>query len=146
MNLPDRIAVIRTEYDHCFGCGPNNPIGLHLDGFERSSNKVKAVFTPRKDYHGFSELLHGGIVATGLDEIMAWTAILVENVMVMTGTLDLRYRKPAKVDATFILEGELVERRGRRLQLAGRMLDGHTTVADAAGLFLAIQDLDPASG
>jgi len=146
LSLPERISAIRAEYDHCFGCGPNNPIGLQLDSFKLSSNTVKAVFIPREHYHGFSDLLHGGIVATGLDEIMAWTAILVENVMVMTGTLDLRYRKPARVDATFVLEGELIERRGRRLRLTGRMLDGSTTVAEASGLFLAIQDLAPKGG
>ena len=72
---------------------------------------------------------------------MAWTAILVAEVMVMTGTLDLRYRKPAKVDATFALEGELLERRGRRLTLQGRMSEKETVVAEASGLFLAIEDL-----
>jgi acyl-coenzyme A thioesterase PaaI-like protein len=141
LSLPDRIAAVRAEYDHCFGCGERNPIGLRLNGFSRADTRVTALFTPRLDYHGFSDLLHGGIVAAALDEIMAWTAILAAEVMVMTGTLDLRYRKPAKVDATFTLEGELVERRGRRLQLQGRMTDQQIVVAEASGLFLAIEDL-----
>lgn len=146
MSLPDQIAAIRAEYDHCFGCGTGNPIGLQLDGFSRDGSKVTAAFTPRVDYHGFSDLLHGGIVAAALDEIMAWTAILVAEVMVMTGTLELRYRKPAKVETTFGLEGELLDRRGRRLQLKGRMIDQPRTdhplvVAEASGLFLAVQDL-----
>ena len=141
MNLPDRVEAIRRGYDHCFGCGPNNPIGLHLDGFDRTDNMIRASFDPRIDFHGFSDLLHGGIVATALDEIMAWTAILVEDVMVMTGKLDLRYRKPAKVTSTFVLEGELLERRGRRLQIKARMLDGDVVIAEASGLFLAIEDL-----
>ncbi len=141
MSLPDQIAAVRADYGHCFGCGVDNPIGLRLDGFEQIENTVRAVFEPRQDFHGFSDLLHGGIVATGLDEIMAWTAILVENVMVMTGTLDLRYRKPAPVDTSFALEGELIERRGRQLRLSGRMLDGDTVIAEAAGLFLVVQEL-----
>ena len=146
MSLPDQIAAIRAEYDHCFGCGPGNPIGLQLEGFSRDGSKVTAAFTPRVDYHGFSDLLHGGIVAAALDEIMAWTAILVAEVMVMTGTLELRYRKPAKVETTFGLEGELLDRRGRRLQLKGRMIEQQRTdhplvVAEAGGLFLAVQDL-----
>ena len=77
MNLPDRIATIRADYDHCFGCGAANPIGLQLDGFSLDARRVTASFVPRADYHGFSDLLHGGIVAAALDEIMAWTAILV---------------------------------------------------------------------
>ena len=145
MSLPDTIAAIRAEYDHCFGCGENNPIGLHLDSFTRDENQITAMFIPRVDYHGFADLLHGGIVAAALDEVMAWTAILVVEVMVMTGTLDLRYRQPAKVDATFTLKGELLERRGRRLRLQSRMLDQETVVAEASGLFLAIGDLRQAA-
>ena len=141
MNVEDRIAAIRADYDHCFGCGAANPIGLGLTGFERSANSVAAQFTPRPDYHGFSDLLHGGIVATALDEIMAWSAILIEHGMVMTGTLELRYRKPATVGATYTLQGELMERRGRRLKLRATMTDGAVTVAEASGLFLAVEDL-----
>ena len=141
MKLPDQVAAIRAEYDHCFGCGPANPIGLHLDGFTHEETKVTAAFSPRPDYHGFSDLLHGGIVAAALDEIMAWTAILVADVMVMTGRLDLRFRKPARIDTTFTLQGELLERRGRRLQLSGRMMEQHVVVAEATGLFLAVHDL-----
>lgn len=141
MNLPDRIAAIRGEYDHCFGCGTANPIGLNVTGFERFDNSVRACFSPRVDHHGFSDLLHGGIVATALDEIMAWTAILVEEVMVMTGKLDLRYRKPAKVGSSFVLEGTILERSGRRLTIKSEMRDGKIIVAQASGLFLAIEDL-----
>ncbi len=141
---PDRIASIRRGYDTCFGCGPSNPIGLGLDDFEQSGNMVRATFQPRSDFNGFADVLHGGIVATALDEIMAWTAILAEGVMVMTGKLDLRFGKPAGVASTFDLEGEVVERRGRRLQITGRMVDQGTIVAEAFGLFMAIEDLNEA--
>ena len=141
MNLPDRIEAIRADYAHCFGCGPENPIGLGLTDFVNEGATVTAAFTPRPAYHGFNEVLHGGIVATALDEIMAWTAILSREVMVMTGTLELRYRKPAPVDTCYRLEGWVEERRGRRLRLHGRMLDGPTAVAEASGLFLVVADL-----
>jgi acyl-coenzyme A thioesterase PaaI-like protein len=136
----DRVASIREAYNHCFGCGTANPIGLGLDGFERIDNTVRATFHPRPDYHGFADLLHGGIVAAALDEIMAWTAILVEETMVMTGTLDLRYRKPARSTSTFDLVGELEQRRGRRLQISGTLIDDDIVIAQANGLFIAVED------
>ena len=139
--LPERIEAIRRDYPDCFGCGVENPLGLQLDDFRVQGDGVVADFTPRPEYHGFSDLLHGGVVAAALDEIMAWTAILLEDIMVMTGTLDLRYRKPAPVDAVFALEGRLKERRGRRIRLEGRMLHAGTVVAQAAGLFLVVSDL-----
>jgi acyl-coenzyme A thioesterase PaaI-like protein len=146
MTVPERVAQIRAEYDHCFGCGSANPFGLQLDGFEVTGSAVVTTFTPRPEYGGFAGVLHGGIVAAALDEIMAWTAILTENVMVMTGTLELRYRKPAAVAASFTLQGELLERRGRRLKLAGRLLDDSTEVAGAVGVFLAVEDLPGVAG
>jgi len=137
----DRLASIREAYNQCFGCGTANPIGLGLDGFVRSGSTVRAEFRPRSDFSGFADLLHGGIVAAALDEIMAWTAILIEDTMVMTGTLDLRYRKPAQATSTFDLVGEMVERRGRRLQIAGRLNDDGVLVASASGLFIAVDGL-----
>lgn len=141
MTLPERIAAIRDQYDRCFGCGRANPIGLQLDGFERLDNQVAVKFTPHPDHMGFTDVLHGGIVAAALDEIMAWTAMLVEGVLVVTGTLDLRYRKPANVGTTFDLVGTLEDRRGRRLMATARLLDNGTAVADASAMFLTIADL-----
>lgn len=141
MSLSNRIEAIRADYAHCFGCGTANPIGLGLSGFTRVGSTVTASFLPRPAYHGFNDMLHGGIVATALDEIMAWSAILVEEAMVLTGTLELRYRKPAPIDSRYQLEGRVEERRGRRIRISGRMLDGATAVAEASGLFLVIAEL-----
>lgn len=141
MSLPDRIEAIRADYAQCFGCGSENPIGLGLTSFTREGSTVTAEFLPRPAYNGFNNMLHGGIVATALDEIMAWAAILVEEVMVMTGTLELRYLRPAPVDTRYLLDGRVEERRGRRLRVHGSMLEGATTVAEASGLFLVVADL-----
>ena len=48
-----------------------------LDGFEVVDDTVVAEFTPRPDYQGFGGVLHGGVLATALDEILAWSAILI---------------------------------------------------------------------
>jgi acyl-coenzyme A thioesterase PaaI-like protein len=140
--IDDQVRTVRNEYDHCFGCGISNESGLRIEGFRIEGDTIVAGFNPRQDHRGFSDLLHGGIIATALDEIMAWTAILCERVMVMTGNLQLRYRKPAKVTAQFRLEGEVLERSGKRLKIVGRMLDGDTLVAEASGLFLAVEELE----
>lgn len=131
------IDAMRAEYAHCFGCGPDNPMGLRLRDFVRDESTVSAIFVPRPEYRGFAEILHGGVIATALDEILAWTAILVANTMVVTGRLDVRFRKPAPADATYRLEGALIERRGKRLILEGSCRRDDAPVATARGLFLA---------
>ena len=92
---PDRLAAVRADYAHCFGCGLDNDAGLRIDGFERDGTTVAARFRPGAQHRGFQGVLHGGIVATALDEILAWTAILVARTMAVTATLDLKYRAPA---------------------------------------------------
>lgn len=123
-NLSARIAAIKASYDGCFGCGFENPLGLQLDGFASpDTGVVRTQWTPRADYRGFEGVLHGGIVTAALDEVMAWTAMLCEDVAVVTGTMELRFVQPATVDATYTLEGRIDERRGRRLMMRGRCID-----------------------
>ncbi len=143
---PEEIEAIRSEYAHCFACGRGNPIGMHLDGFARVDGEVVVSFTPRPEYAGFDGVLHGGIVATALDEIMAWSAMLDAGSLVYTGTMELRYRKVAPVDAEYELRGRVDEQRGRRFRLSGRMLTGGGEVASASGLYVRREAIAAAGG
>ena len=58
-----------TISDLCFGCGQNNPIGLKLK-FKWDGKTAKAEFTPNKFHQGWSDIIHGGITTTILDEAM----------------------------------------------------------------------------
>jgi acyl-coenzyme A thioesterase PaaI-like protein len=140
----DWLTRVRAEYGLCFGCGLENPIGLHVDHFSRVGNTVQARFTPRDHYKGFHGVLHGGIIATALDEILAWTAILVAGTMAVTATMDMKFRKPASADSEYQLRGRLVERRGRRLVLEGVCSTGEIVIADARALFLAVDSIESA--
>ncbi len=142
-NLDETVARLKRRYEGCFGCGVDNRLGLQLQGFSIDGATVQVEWRPRPDYRGFGGVLHGGVVTTALDEVMAWSAMLVERVAVVTGTLDLRFRRPALVEATYLVAGTVHERRGRRVMLSGRLADaadGHD-VATARGMFLVREDL-----
>lgn len=132
---------MRARYDHCFGCGESNPLGLHLDHFTRNGDSVSAPFVPRAEYAGFEGTLHGGIVATALDEISAWSAMYTHQVLVFTATLSIRYRAQADSKASFTLKGTVLERRGRRLKVAAEMLSEGKTIAQSDGLFIVAENL-----
>ncbi len=141
-DLDDLVTAKKAEYEACFGCGATNPIGIHVAAFERVDGGISAVFTPLPEHRGFEGLLHGGIIATALDEMLGWTAMLEEGVSVFTGKLELRYRKPAAPGGTYRLQGFLDERRGRRLLLHGdcRNEDGDV-IAEASGLYLVAEGI-----
>ena len=70
---------------HCFACGKKNPGGLQLD-FTSSNGKTAAEFLPKKEHQGFKDLVHGGIIATILDEAMV-KAVLSTGVQAVTAEL-----------------------------------------------------------
>src|ERR1043166_7562515 len=55
----------------CFVCGESNPVGLKLR-FETDGRIVQTRFVPRAEHVGFRQTVHRGIIATLLDQIMAW--------------------------------------------------------------------------
>ena len=137
----EAVGRLRERYDHCFGCGSANPIGLHLDGFMVDDGDVIAPFSPRSEYAGFEGTLHGGVVATALDEISAWSAMFTHGVLVFTATLDIRYRSQAGSRDQFEMRGTVIERRGRRIKIAGQMIREGSVVAESSGLFIVAEDL-----
>ena len=94
------------------------------------------MFRPRPEHVGAGDSLHGGLAATVLDETMVWAGILQERVLSVTGTLNLRFRRPLYVTDTITAVGWVEERRGRRLKLAGRLEADEEIAAEASGLYL----------
>ncbi len=137
----ETIAYLRREYTACFGCGSGNTTGLQLDGFTVDGAQVTAPFRPEPRFAGFEGIVHGGVLATVLDEISAWSAMLTEGVLVLTASLDIRYHKKAIVGEHFTLAGTVTERRGRRLSIEGKVLAGTEIVAHSQGVFVAAKEI-----
>lgn len=145
--MPEDIAglveSVRRHYDDgCFACGRDNPIGLHLDDFALDDRQVSARFTPRAEYRGAGNTLHGGVAATALDEILVWAGILTEDVLTVTGSLTLRYRRPVHVEQPIIVSAAVEERRGRRLQITGELTVADQTRVEGSGLYLVAATLE----
>ncbi|MFN8543911.1 MAG: PaaI family thioesterase [Candidatus Binatia bacterium] len=87
----------------CFGCSPTNPLGLKAS-FLRRGDRVVADYTVADAYHGAPGVVHGGIVATLLDEVSCVAALFVGGVHVVTGELTVRYEAPVPVEAPIQLE------------------------------------------
>jgi acyl-coenzyme A thioesterase PaaI-like protein len=108
--------------------------------FRREGERVVADYTPAESQQGFPGVLHGGIIATLLDETMGRTGALRQQWLV-TGKLEIRYRKPAPIDQPMRVWAEIARERAGAIDAVGvvELLDG-TLVADARGLFLRLPD------
>lgn len=78
---------------HCFGCSPDNPIGLKLQFMEEGEDIV-AFWEPGEHYQGWNNILHGGIQASLLDEIGSWFVFARLKKGCVTSHLDIKYRRP----------------------------------------------------
>lgn len=141
--LAARVEAVRRHFgESCFACGRHNPLGLQLQGFDLVDGEVHAAFTPRPEYGGAGDTLHGGIAATALDEVLVWAGIVCEDVLTVTGTLELRYRRPIRIGGELRLRGRVDERRGRRLRCSGELwVEGEAAVT-ASGLYLVSHPID----
>jgi len=141
-NIAEFVDRIRRHYDDgCFACGRENPIGLHLDHFDLVDGEVSARFVPRADYRGAGEILHGGVAATALDEMLVWAGILVERVMTVTGRLEIRYPKPLAVTDELVGRARVDGMRGKRMTASAELVVGDEVRTQATGLFLVTADL-----
>lgn len=110
-----------------------------------------ATFTPGPQHYGPASSLHGGIAALVLDECMAAYGNAVDRVHTITGTLNLKYRKPVPLDGRPLrveawrddpaagVGGKVQPRRVTKM--FGRLLtaDGELAV-EAWGLFIRAWD------
>src|SRR5271166_6687128 len=77
------IPFAHTAQNKCFGCGPANPGGLHLEFLLAHDGSVVCLATITENFEGPAGYLHGGIIATLLDETMS-KAVRARNVTAMT--------------------------------------------------------------
>ena len=96
---------------YCFACGPLNPIGLHMEVSFRD-NKAFSRLALKREFQGWNDIVHGGVVATILDEIMAH-AVMHYVGHAVTTLLRITYRTPLHVGEEFEVIGYVVEQKSR---------------------------------
>ena len=97
----------------CFGCDPNNPIGLKLE-FSVEKNRIFSSWLPRSDLEGYPGVTHGGILATLCDETAAWYLHAIRGTAGMTRDLSITYHQPARAEQSpFRLEAHAIDEDSR---------------------------------
>ncbi len=122
------------DYPYCFVCGDKNKKGLNIRFFDHDG-KTKAEFTPTRDFEGYRNILHGGIISTLLDEVMI-KSILAQGILTITTQIDVKLKSSARIGEKLYLEGEITKKRGKIIMTQGKVFkeDG-TIVAVATGKF-----------
>jgi uncharacterized protein (TIGR00369 family) len=123
----------------CFGCGGANAHGMRLT-FEGDENtrRIRGAFRIGPQFQGGSGFVHGGIIATILDEVMGKVSRF-HGIHAVTAELAVDYLRPVPVAEDLIVEGYEVKRDGRNLHYVGEIRDSSGVVlARSRGRFVEI--------
>jgi len=121
---------------YCFACGKENPIGLKLL-FENTAEGVTAYFMPAKEYQGFVNVLHGGIITTLLDEAMAH-AIMVKGHQAVTARLEVKFRKPVVMAEMIHLQGQVLLEKSKLIKACSEIKQNGEIKATATADFFIV--------
>jgi acyl-coenzyme A thioesterase PaaI-like protein len=140
----DRSAEMLSANDaleiNCFGCAATNPIGLKLE-FENSGHQSTCRFSLGPDYESYPGVIHGGIVATILDEALSQTVYHHGNGPAFTVGLRVRYGHPMQTNMPYVAISEIVRSNRTLIRASGRIQrDTGELVAAAVGSFYLISE------
>ncbi len=130
----------------CLVCGQDNPIALKLVSFvEVESGVVSARFTPDERYIGFTGVIHGGVLATLLDEVMVWCATWSGKRFCLAAELGVRYRSPGRVEMNMTIESTIQIARSRLITTTGTIIADGVLIAEGTGKYIPLSDVENAA-
>jgi acyl-coenzyme A thioesterase PaaI-like protein len=143
MNATGDVRHRQPNSHGCFICGLANPIGLKMVFHEdQQKNLVRADLTVPETYRSYPGVVHGGIVATILDETSG-RAIMSERTRAQVGEdpffatarIEVRYRQAAPTNTPLVAVGWVEQLGPNRSRVKGelRLRDG-TVLAECTSL------------
>lgn len=124
---------------YCHACGRLNPNGLRLRFRRDGEFGVMASYMPKPEDQGFPGVFHGGVLATLLDESMAWSMYAAEQVMGVTAKMEMKYRRQVPLDGELTVRGQITRIRGRRIEVEASIDDAEgNRLVESSALFLRL--------
>ena len=149
-SLQDRYAPA----GRCFGCGPANPVGLHVQSRPdpTDASVLVADFVPRREHEAFDGVVNGGVLGTLADCHMNWTAAstlmhargLDRPPTTVTLEYAIRMRRPTPSDRPIRLRAWVTSTGEDRATVAAEILSDRDVTATATGTFVAVKPDHPA--
>ena len=121
--------------NRCFGCSPTNEAGLKLVFRETGSGVVESTHVAAAHHCGVPDVVHGGIQAAMLDEVMGaavHSALGEDDRSIVTVDFTLRYRRPTPTGQPLTLRARHLRSEGRKHFVEGEIEDARGEVLTRA--------------
>ena len=134
----------------CFGCGPANDKGLHIESFA-DGDEVVATWHARPEHQAFPGMLNGGIIGALLDCHSNWTAAYFmmkrdgkdKPDCTVTAEFHVKLLRPTPVDGPITLKARIVESSGDRATVEAELIAGGKVCDRCVGTCVAVKEGHP---
>ncbi len=114
-------------------------MGFQVTSFvDASTGVVKVAFLTKPQHIGFQGVLHGGVLATVLDEAMVWAATWAQKRFCLAGEITVRFRSIAQIDRTLTVTAKPALVRSRLITTTGEIHDADRLIAEATGKYVPL--------
>ena len=135
----------------CYGCGPDNPHGLHIKSFWHEDGvHVMAEHVPDARYCGWPDLGYGGLIAMLVDCHSNWTAMAyhyraeqrdaasLPRINCVTGNLGIKFIKPTPMGLPLTLRAKVEGEVGRKTRVVCEVYAGEVLTAIGDSTFVRV--------
>ena len=125
-DLPGEVLE-NVDDNPCFGCGPANPIGLHLRFFD-DGEVIRARFTPDERLSGWPGAINAGFTFLAMMEAATWAMWERLGPAVPTSEVTTRMTSPTLLAKPVVVEARVApdEKQGVRIDMVA-LQDGKPT-------------------
>jgi acyl-coenzyme A thioesterase PaaI-like protein len=122
----------------CYACGKDNPLGLHMTfEVDESAKTIRGRFTPRPGHQGYEGIVHGGVIATLLDEAMAKLAWRL-GMPAVSAELTVKFKSPAAPEEELSVTGRITNEVHGLIEAEAKVERGVVVIAEAKGKLLKV--------
>ncbi|MBV9241201.1 MAG: PaaI family thioesterase [Acidobacteria bacterium] len=151
--MPERLSLQQTYSPNgiCFGCGPANDKGLHINSFP-DGDEVVATWHAEAHHQAFPGVLNGGIIGALLDCHSNWTAAyhlmqqngLDEAPCTVTAEFHVKLLRPTPSDVEITLKARVVDSTEVRATVEAELIANGKVCDTCRGVFVAVKEGHPA--
>jgi acyl-coenzyme A thioesterase PaaI-like protein len=138
---PKELPSTPLADNYCFVCGKDNPRGLRIAvRYDEAEKAAETELTLPREFQGWAAVIHGGILATLLDEMMAHAVWRFAGPGLTLG-MEVRFHAPLKPGEAIRARGVLHTANGSRRVAEGeivRLADGQR-IASGKSRFLLLK-------
>jgi acyl-coenzyme A thioesterase PaaI-like protein len=126
---------INKFHKNCYACGKEVRNGLKLKFKLLTNGTIYGKFIIAKNYQGYDNILHGGIISTILDSSMVNLFYLKDGLALKTAKLNIRFRKPIPVKVPITIKAAVDHDPGHFHKAKSQIIYGNKILAEAEGYF-----------